>query len=1095
MPSSVSKTAIFPQDASSRGGVPSDIRDELALLNDQLMQLTHRIVARDSDFVAMLQRQAELEAQVKLLLRPKAGQQLPRPLRVLKKRLRQMGLLPDLRRSASTATGDEFQVLQNARRHAPPELLPFLSELDRYQSWCLTNAFTEVARQDLEAALLAAGELPRFSIITPVYNTSARHLDELLASILHQVYSDWELHLVDDGSDSPETIAALSRIEGLDPRIHVIRASENRGISHATNLGVDAAQGEVVAFVDHDDLLTPDCLGEIALYYAAHPEADIVYSDDDKIDDEGRRFAPQFKPDWSPSLLLSFMYMSHIFTVRRSLYVNLGGLDSHLDGAQDYDFALRASEHARHIGHVPKILYHWRATPGSTAVSGDAKPKSLERGRKAVENALLRRGIDGQAIHPDWANAAKVGMYEIEFADDGPAVTIVIPTFNKAELLRDCLNSLLNTTYQNYDILVIDNGSNEPETLSLLHSAANDGVRVVRIPQRENGFSYAALMNQAVAEVLSEFVLFLNNDTVVRSDIWLSQMMGYARMQGVGAVGARLYFEDGSIQHAGIVHGYNDGLVGHAFRSLAPHDWGYMGFVRTAREYSAVTAACMLTPRALFLEQAGFDEENFAVAYNDVDYCYKLRGSGHRCVYVPTAELFHLEGKTRSRHDAPQEVINLRRIYRDWRDPWYNPNLSLATESFEPIPRRSPGRCQGRLRVAAISHNLEREGAPNTLFDLMVGLKRAGIVEPLILSPRDGPLNADYTDEGIPVEFFTPPPVGCLDASFVDLTERLSQRLRQLAVDVVVVNTVPMFSGVSSAALAGIPAIWCQHESEAWHTYFSAEVPRVRSRAFAAFSQAYCVTYVADATRKGWAPLHLRNNSLTVRHGIPPERQAAELAKWNRKDARERLKIADHEVAIMLMGTVCDRKGQIDLVEAVRQLPPDVQQNIRVFIVGAHVELTYRDRLLKVLGEMGPGMSGRMRLTGAVQDMSLYYAAADISICTSRIESAPRTLVESMAFGLPIISTPVFGIREILDFGINALSYAPGDCKTLADLLTRLVRDTALRQAMGAQSPLVLKSRPGYAEMLDQYRALIREAAMLGHARLSLSFESISSSD
>ncbi|MFS0710746.1 glycosyltransferase [Brevundimonas phoenicis] len=1093
-------TSAYPNNAASQDFNPrfsdssrpdrADTQDELARLDDRLTRLAHRLAMRDADFTSILQRQAELEGQINLLLESKAEPRLPRPFRVLKKRLRKMGLLPPLTKKVPATTVAEAQALQLARRHAPAELLPYLQEMDRYQSWCVVNKFTDAARRELEQDLSTAQELPRISIVTPVYNTSPRHLDELLTSVLGQVYSDWELRLVDDGSNAPETLKALSRLEGLDSRIHILRAGTNLGISGATNLGVASAEGDVIVFVDHDDLLTPDCLGEIALYYAKHPEADIVYSDDDKIDDQGRRFAPQFKPEWSPSLLLSFMYISHTFTVRRSLYINLGGFDSQFDGAQDFDFALRASEHARHVGHIPKVLYHWRTTPGSTAISGDAKPESFERGRQAVENALLRRGIEGRVLHPDWAKAAKVGMFEIEFPDEGPLVTIIIPTFNKAELLRDCLASLTRVTYRNHDILVIDNGSDEPETLSYLQSIAEEGIRVVRIPQRAEGFSYAALMNQAAAEVSSEFILFLNNDTVVRSDNFLSQMVGYAQMPGVGAVGARLYFKDGSIQHAGIVHGYNDGLVGHAFRNLPPHDWGYLGFVRTAREYSAVTAACMLTPRALFLAHAGFDDKNFAVAYNDVDYCYRLVNQGYRCIYVASAELFHLEGKTRSRHDAPEEVINLRRIYGDWKDRWYNPNLSLANEKFEVAPRHVPSRSAAPLRVAAVSHNLEREGAPNTLFDLIVGLKRAGIVDPVILSPRDGPLASQYADSGIIVEFFTPPPVGCPDADFVKLTERLAQQLRRLAVDVVVVNTVPMFAAVSAAALAEIPVIWSQHESEAWHSYFDAEVPRVRARAFAAFSQAYCVTYVADATRNGWAPLHLRHNSRTIRHGIPPERQAIELAQWDRKAARERLKIADHEIGIILMGTVCERKGQIDLIEAAQHLPFDVRRNVRIFLVGAHAEPPYRDRLLKMLSEIDPDISARIQLTGAVKDMSLYYAAADISVSTSRIESAPRTLVESMVFGLPIVSTPVFGIPELLDFGVNALSYPPGASKVLAETLVQLVRDTALRQAMGAKSPLVLQSRPGYAEMLDQYTTLLREAVMLGDDLPSSSSES-----
>lgn len=1061
----------------------SELRGEVEILHRRVAELLDRVSRRESEAAGLRYHQIELEARIDALARAhKERAQLPRPLRILRKRLRSLGLLKDHRGDSGAGAPRLVagaDVLALARVQAPSDVADFLRPMDRYQAWCEANRFTSTAKLDLEAALAKAEDLPDFAIITPVYNTSAEHLDALVRSVLDQVYDRWTLYLVDDASASSGTRTALDRIETLDDRIQLVRLEKNAGISGATNAGVAAATAEVLLFLDHDDLITPDCLGEIALYYAAHPDADIVYSDDDKIDDQGHRFAPQFKPDWSPTLLLSFMYISHAFTVRRSLFVSKGGFDAAFDGSQDYDFALRAVESARHIGHVPKILYHWRATAGSTAVSGDAKPESFERGRQAVANALKRRGLAGDVVHPDWAMAARVGMFDIVFPDQGPSVTLVIPTYNKVDLLRDCLASLEQTTYRNYDVLVIDNGSDDPATMAFLSTLPGAHVRVVRIPQRADGFSYAALMNEAVGHVSADYVLLLNNDTVVRSGAWLSQMMGYAVMPGVGAVGARLYFGDETLQHAGIVHGYNDGLVGHAFRGLPPHDWGYLGFVRTAREYSAVTAACLLTPRRLYLEVNGLDEARFAVAYNDVDYCYRLVKAGYLCVYSPDAELFHFEGKSRKAHDDPREVTALRKVYGDWNDRWYNPNLSLENERFEVQPWRAPMRSVRPVRVVAFSHNLEREGAPNTLFDLLTGIRKTGAIDLIVLSPRDGPLAEEYAREGVQVELIAPPPVGCSEESFDALTSRVARRLQHLDADLVIANTVPMFVGIDAATRAGLPSIWCQHESEPWQTYFDAETPGVRARAFAAFSQPYRVTYVADATRRGWAPLHLRHNAVTIRHGIPPERLTEELGRWTRERAREQLGVGDDRIVLILMGTVCARKGQIDLAAALAGLDADIRRRLAVFIVGAHVEPSYLKRLKAELAQLGPDVSAWVTVTGAVPDMTLYYAAADISVCTSRIESAPRVLVESMAFGLPIISTPVFGIPEILDFGQNALSYPPGDATALAEAIKRLVNDDVLRRTLGATSPYVLESRPGYAEMVDQYTRLIREAVLL----------------
>jgi GT2 family glycosyltransferase/glycosyltransferase involved in cell wall biosynthesis len=774
------------------------------------------------------------------------------------------------------------------------------------------------------------------------------------------------------------------------------------------------------------------------------------------------------------------MYMSHVLTVRRSLFTALGGFRTPFDGSQDYDFALRATEQARHIGHVPKVLYHWRVVPGSTAASGDAKPESFENGRRAVEEALQRRGVAGVVTHPEWARQTKVGMFAVEFPDQGPEVTIVIPTYNQVGYLRTCVESLPRTTYRNFDVLVIDNDSDDPATLAYLAEVAKrPGHRVVKIPKTGGKFSFAALMNQAVGHVTAEYALLLNNDTEVVNPRWLSQMVGYGQLEGVGAVGARLYFEDGTLQHAGIVHGYHEGLVGHAFRNAPPHDWGYMGFVRTAREYSAVTAACMLTPRALFESLGGFDEKNFAVAYNDVDYGYRVIQSGRRCVYCADAELFHYEGKSRPKKDDPKEVVALRRIYGDWRDAWYNPNLSLENESFEPAMERQVGRDQAPPHVVVVSHNLAFEGAPNTLCDLVTGLVQAGQITATVLSPLEGPLRAAYEAAGVSVQLFTPPSIGGAAEPFLASCRVLGALFRELGAQVVVANTLPMFFATTAAHSAGLPTIWCQHESEPWQTYFNYVAPEIRGYAYAAFAQAYRVTYVADATRRGWRALETRGNFRVIRHGIPKARLAEERARWTRQQAREAIGATPDDVVISLVGTVCSRKGQADLVEAFNLLSSDLKARVKLFIAGAHVEKDYADDLRDAIASLEPELAERIVLTGPVPDSIVYYAAADIYVCTSRIESAPRVIVEAMAFGLPIITTPVFGIPELVDENINAVFYPPGEADRLAELLTQLIQDEPLRRRLASHSVDGLESRPGFEEMVAAYAKAIRQAAML----------------
>ena len=1019
---------------------------------------------------------AGLARQERLHRQRAVWQSLARPLRVARKRLRMIGLLPKTK-----PRGAGFFA---RRAPAPNSLKAFLAPLPPYEAWRHNNRFTAAARVDLESRLAASAPGPKFSILSPVYNTPASHLKEMVSSVIGQVYQNWELCIVDDASPDRRMGALLDELAALDPRIRVQRRAINGGISEASNDAAAMATGEIFALVDHDDCLTPDALGEMALYYAGNPEADIVYSDDDKFDGEGAYYAHQFKPDWSPVLLLSYMYLSHLLTVRRSVFEAVGGFRKAFDGSQDYDFALRASEVARHVGHLPKVLYHWRATPGSTAMSGDAKPESFKAGLNAVQEAMDRRGLKAQVRQPEWAKHAKVGMFSLTFPDTGPTVTIIVPTFNQLAYLRDCIESLALTTYENYDVLVVDNGSDDEGTLSYLDELRDRPRHAVKVIARnKDGFSFAALMNEAVASATGEYVLLLNNDTRVISPQWLSQMVGYAGMDGVGSVGAKLYFGDDTVQHAGIVRGFNEGLAGHAFRNASAKDWGYMGFLKTSREYSAVTAACVLTPASTFKALGGFDENRFAVAYNDADYGFRLADSGRTNVYCADAELYHFEGKTRPKRDDPREVVALREEYGTWRDRWYNPNLSLDHETFAVSTRRSSGTTSSAIKVAVVSHSLSREGAPNTLLDLVLGLKHAGVIDPVVFSPVDGPLREAYEDAGVEVRLFSIP-------SFEDSARQYAEQLKGIAAafsdceaQVVISNTLTMFQAINAAEVAGLASIWCQHESEPWETYFD-HLPRAqRTYAYAAFGQAYRVTYVAQATRLAWAGVQTRHNAQLIRHGIPPLRLAAETGRWARAEARHGLgEIADDDFVILLAGTICSRKGQLDAIRMMEHLPVALLSRTRLFIAGAVAEPDYLAEMQRALGKLLPEAAKCVVITGPVEDMTQYFAAADIYLCTSRVESAPRVIVEAMAFKLPIITTPVFGIPELVDEGINAVFYDPGDVVALASELSSLIDDTNKRRAFAEAAPFVLRSRPGYSEMLNDYEALIREAALVGEA-------------
>lgn len=948
----------------------------------------------------------------------------------------------------------------------------------RYQQWIAVN---ELSKRDISELCQRLEErsarLPTISLITPVYNTDEKLLLELVNSVTAQIYEGWELRLVNDGSDAPHVRPLLDRLAKADSRIRVTHSARNGGISVATNSGVEMASGEIIAFVDHDDLLASDCTAELALYFADHPHAEMVYSDDDKIDRNGRRYAPQFKPDWSPTLLLSWMYLSHVFSVRKDVFQRVGGFRSQFDGCQDYDFALRASEVVRHVGHIPKILYHWRATRGSTATSGDAKPESFSRGLIAVREALERRGISGAtAFHPEWAGRARIGMFDLLFPHEGPTVTIIIHANDRIDQLRRCLLALRETSYRNFEVLLVDS-SREGATVAFLDSIdGTDNIRVVRIADDAETGNAAHLRNEAARYCSSDYLLFLDSDLEAIDKRWLSQMLGYAQLRDVAVVGARLYAADGTLEHAGLVHGGVAGLVKQAFRGLPPGDGGYLGLVRNSRECSAVKGSCMLTPRRLFQTLGGFDTASFAHTHSDVDYCLRVGKAGGTCIYCASAELRHQNPTPASfAHRSASDGANFRRRHGSWADPYYNPNLSSESERFEIEAVRPETRCKKPVRVVAVTHNLNREGAPSVLLDLLVGLFERDLIEPVVLAPTDGPLRFDYETAGIQVVVRQDLMQGARNAATQSAAlAKVASIFSALGGEVVLANTLQTYWAIKAATVAGVPSIWAQHESEPWQSYFDYLPKSMRASAYEGFSEAYRVFYVAEATRRAWRRLESRGNFRVVQHGIPEDRLASATSRWTRDEARRELAVPPDANVLSVIGTVCRRKGQLDLVKAYLRLPPELRDRTVVFIAGSLAEPRYAEELKAAIADHSPSVV----LTGFV-DPFLYYAASDILVCTSRIESAPRTIVEGMACGLPIITTPVFGIPEIVRENFNAIFYEPGHIKSLAAAIEMLLGNEALRRKLAENSPKVLADQPGFEEMVEQYGRAIRQAVNL----------------
>jgi glycosyltransferase involved in cell wall biosynthesis len=537
---------------------------------------------------------------------------------------------------------------------------------------------------------------PLISVLMPVYNTPEKWLARAVESVRTQIYEQWELCIADDASTEPHVRPLLEKAAREDSRIKVVFRETNGHISAASNSALELSSGEFTALLDHDDELAPHALLCCAKIILADAAAEVIYSDEDKIDKQGFRFDPHFKPDWNPDLLTSQNYFSHLSAYRTATLRAIGGFRNGLEGSQDWDVALRMIERVQpqHIHHIPRVLYHWRAIDGSTAVHRDEKNYASISARKTLEAHFIRTGPKAslRMVHG--------GHWHVQYPrpEPPPLVTLIIPTRNGRKLLATCVESIFaRTSYPSFEILVADNGSDDPELIAFYELMKVRGrFNVLPCP---GPFNFSAINNRAVKHANGEIIGLLNNDLEIIHPEWLDEMVSHAVRTEIGAVGAKLYYPDFRIQHAGVITGLG-GVAGHAFKYLPRHEPGIHFRPHLVHNTSAVTAACLVIRKAVYLEVGGFDE-NIAVAFNDVDFCLKVQSLGYRNLYTPFAELIHHESASRGLENSPEKIQRFQReieyIKARWgerllNDPAYNPNFSLDTEDFAfAYPPRVPG--------------------------------------------------------------------------------------------------------------------------------------------------------------------------------------------------------------------------------------------------------------------------------------------------------------------------------------------------------------------------------------------------------------------
>ncbi len=921
---------------------------------------------------------------------------------------------------------------------------------DPYTRWCWHNRLTPRLRAALEQdakALLQSPHAPLISLAVPAYNTPEKYLRELLDCLKQQIYPRWELCIADDASPQPHVRRMLKEAAKADARIKPVFREKNGHISRATNSALDVATGEFIALLDHDDLLPHDALLHVAQAIVAHPTAGYLYTDEDKIDDTGRHFDPQFKGAWSPEMAITHNYTHHLTVIRREIVERAGRLRPEFNGAQDIDLFLRCWEliDDRDVVHVPFIGYHWRAHAESTASRGDQKGYLFAAARNGIAEAVKRRGLRAEPFLPDFAKNYALCLHQLKWdaalLAENP-VTIVIPTRNRTDLLATCVDSLARTTSREHvKIIVVDDQSDEPAALDFLASLptrTDVRVEVISAPTTtDRSFNYSRLVNLGSARADTPLILHLNNDVEALAPGWLEDMVGWLSITGTGVVGAKLLYPDGTLNHAGISLSRADGLPHVLFEREPAEDLGYLFLPHAARNVAAVTGACLLTRADLYRQLGGFEETKLQVAYNDVDYCLRARTAGFRVVWTPQAVLRHVGSASRGNTYAEREHVEYLARHGIATDPFHSEVLEFPPRNLPLNPYHHRAAQTPRpFRVLVVTHNLNFEGAPIFIFELARYLAEQPGVEVTVVSPQEGPLRARFESAGLKVAVWDVSPL-----TGAKTPDAFAAALKPFALahpcadaDVIVANTMLTYWAVHLAAHLGKTSALYLHESNTVKRFFAPILPAAMHAVVEdAFRVATRVVFTAKATRDIHEEFNVNDNFRTLASWVDFPRIENFAAANDRAALRRKHGLDPDAVLIVNIGSVCERKGQHIYIRSIDLLAKELPtlfpgKKIQWVMVGAREGL-YMETLMEDIKLMG---LHDVKIFAETPDIYDFYRLADILACTSFEESFPRVLLEAMVFGTRIVSTNVNGIPEMVTNTDEAHLVPAGDPFKLA---------------------------------------------------------------
>lgn len=868
-------------------------------------------------------------------------------------------------------------------------------------------------------------EGPLISILLPVYKTPLAYIERAIASVRQQTYVRWELHIVDDGSNSPPLTELLKRHEAEEPRIKVEALEANGGISAATNAALSMARGDYIGLLDHDDMLTHDALEHVALAILADPSLDLVYSDECKVDEGGQAGEFMVKPDWSPSLLLNCMYIGHFSVYRKSLVEEVGGFRSRFDFSQDYDLALRVTERNAKVHHIERILYGWRAISQSAAAGG--KDYARASNIAALQDAIDRRGYGGEAVALPWAN--RVRRQADRFTQ---RVSIVVPSDNYDNIVASVKSIKSSTTYSNYEIIVVTNSQLIEKSKGLSIDSR------VKFAAYDAQFNFSAKCNRGAEIASGEFYVFYNDDVRVISQDWITSLLEIATLEKVGIVGAKLLYENGTIQHAGMVTGVR-AFVGTAFHCLPDTTPQHMNYAQSVRDVSLVCGACLMVSADVYAQAGGFDACNFPINHSDVDLCFKVGRLGLRCVYTPYAKLLHIGHASISMTDARHDKVSIRRkdkadilLLRHWceeisKDPFYTSTMRdlLYADSQGPFTVFPPT-CEypvakGEKHVLLVFHDLSSSGAPRVLFEIAKHLVAEDCFV-VSLSPEDGDYRVELQRIGIPVI------IDSLCLTGHPFATNFSRNF-----DFAVVNTIVSWRFVLAAA-PELTCHWYINETELVDHYMASNPNCAR-----ALNAAHSVWVSGVRGKKFMDPY--RNDAKIMEIGLE--------AFGGSGGAPSR---TSEKIIIGVFGSFEPRKGQDLAIEAMKLLPSSIRAKCELKFFGRTLDEKFLETILK----RSFGMDC-IRFHGplSLETYRSEVANSDIVLVPSRDDPLPLVSLDAIGAGRVVVCGPAVGLYDYVtdgESGILARSSAPED---LADALRRAVEARDEWPRIGSEASLI----------------------------------------